>query len=265
MNGYLPHVRIHWAIVVPYICSAGLFIVAALARVSKFAKLKRMTKDLAGLAGLVFFCAVAFTLLAIGPVIADFYVPVVFASGWAALAAGVVGVVLFFLRRVALWVYATIEVSGAIVTLLICGISTYGSPYQRGSALVGAIYFLIRGLDNAEKANLAHIVIHRLRAFEYRKIAAAVVVSVAAIFVAMLPKPTDFVAPPYLTSKDGLRMPVSPMDCGDLFIVCDEAAWRERDRLVKGTAADRAKAEQEAERRAAPVIDLIDRRTGRSK
>ncbi len=54
------------------------------------------------------------------------------------------------------------------------------------------------------------------------------------------------VAPPYLGTAEGNAMPVSAIECGRMFIICDAPAWSEHDRLLAGSEADRAKAQAEA-------------------
>lgn len=89
-----------------------------------------------------------------GMTIVAFYLPALFASPWSAVAAAIVGLLLFWLRKKNLGFYGAIEIVGAGVTLVVVAFNSYGSTAQRASALLGAIYFLIRGLDNAEKGEL---------------------------------------------------------------------------------------------------------------
>lgn len=179
----------------------------------------------------------------------DFYLPVFFASPWAAAGVAVAGVGLYWLRSRWLHVYAALEIAGAIATSVICAFTSYGSPLARGAALLTATYFLVRGLDNAEKGKLFPRIRLYARRTGWRGALMLALVLPVALMPLYLTNPDADVAPPFLSSKEGARIPVSPMRCGSTLITCDEAAWRERERLINGTPEDRARAEADADRR----------------
>jgi len=190
------------------------------------------------------------TLLTVGPTFAQYYLPVAFNSSWAALVAMLLGIGLFAIRKNALAWYAAVEIVGAAATLIVCAASSYGSSSQRAAALVGGIYFLIRGLDNADRGDL----LNKLKELQVRVPPTAVVG--ATFLLTALFAPTFMEVgrapptPPFLAGAYGDRVPVSPLKCGSSFVVCDEAAWRERERLLHATPAERAEAERSANARA---------------
>lgn len=173
-----------------------------------------------------------------------FYIPAFFNSPLAAVFAIGAGFGLYWLKKNRLHLYAAAEIIGAGGTLIACVFTPYGSPLARTAALVAGIYFLVRGLENAEKSELWSKLRQRLRNLE-RPDWLIMAVGLATMVNAILPRP-EVIDPPYMANKDGSQTPVSPLDCGGFFIVCDEAAWRERDRLLRSTPADRARSEQEA-------------------
>ncbi len=178
---------------------------------------------------------------------AIYYLPVIFASRWAAAVVVVAGFALFWLRTKWLRIYAMVEIGAAIATAIICAGTSYVTPLARGAALLTATYFLIRGLDNASKAGLIESTGKYIRKYgpKYWPFA---ILWVSAIVLQFSKRPSE-ILPPYMVNVDGRRSPVSAVRCGRPFIVCDEPAWRERERLLRGHPADRARAEAEAERR----------------
>lgn len=169
----------------------------------------------------------------------NFYLPTIFLSPWAAVGSFVAGLLLFALRKKYLGIYGIIEVVGAIVTTIICAITVYGSSVERAAALLGATYFLIRGLDNVDKGNVVPTVaawIEYRRYIDYKG-ALAVAVGVLAFAVSTI-REEDMVQPPYLVDiRSGARTPVPATMCGRAFIVCDRAAWRESNRLKAASVA----------------------------
>ena len=205
---------------------------------------------LRGIAAAVILAAAMGFIIATNQTLGDFYVPALFNSPFAALAALVLGYWLYRLRAKYLHLYAALELVGAVATITICAITPYGSSYARAAALLTAIYFLVRGMDNAEKGKL----FRRLRVCK-RKVGSrnlviwAVLMSFGLALGVWSDSQDRDVAAPYRSKEGGGRTPVSALECGGFFIVCDEAAWRERDRLMNGTPADRARAEQDVARR----------------
>jgi len=195
---------------------------------------------------LLFMCVIGL-LITTFPTFATFYLPVFFASPWAALGVVLLGGGLYWIRSKWLQFYAALEIIGAIATSVVCAFTNYGSPLARAVALLTATYFLVRGLDNAEKGKL----FPKLRQLARRAGWQGVIIAALVIpFVVMMRffNPDADIPPPFMSSKEGARMPVSPMRCGQLLITCDEAAWRQRERLLRGTPEDRARAEADAER-----------------
>ena len=205
-------------------------------------RLERLSLD-SGVFGL--FASIVFLWMSSGITLVDFYLPALFASPWAAAGALLIALALFGLRKAHLGVYGGLEIAGACVTLAICGFTSYGSALQRAAALLGAVYFFVRGLDNADKGDLIGV-LRRVSSHRRTWYLAATFVAVAIVVV--LPRPP--VRPPFMANFDGTELPVSAVSCGDLFIVCDEAAWREHQRLLVATNAERASAEVQAEKRA---------------
>lgn len=190
----------------------------------------------------IFFVGVMFSTV---PTLVEFYLPALFDSTWAAVAAMIVGLLLFWLRKAKPARYAALEILGALATMTVCGSSQYGTPYQRGTALLAATYFLIRGLDNADKGNLLGRLATRARtlaALDRRRLALiALVFIMFPIGLAASIASKKGLSPPYLDTARGGGIPVSALECGDLWVVCDEAAWRRREALIRGSAKDRAR------------------------
>ncbi len=185
--------------------------------------------------------------------ITEFYLPALFYSRWIALVSFALAIVLFFIRKHAKWLYALIEISGACLALYVSAIPSAIPVTQRAVTLVGAIYFLIRGLDNAEQGRLPQKLGEAIRLFprHYVRLLTAAVVAglVITVGIASRNRFAD-VKPPYRSLvKSPMPIPVSPLECGQLWVVCDEGSWRERDRLLAGSAAERAAAEGTAEAR----------------
>jgi hypothetical protein len=222
--------------------------------------MSRVQAGLIDVGGLSIALAIFLWLTAAVPLVATFYIPALFASPWIAVAATLLGLALWAIRRVWLGAYGGLEVIAALVTIAICAFSQYGSDFQRGIALLGAIYFLVRGLDNAEKGHL----LADLRRAPKRvwKIggAGALGAAVLTAFAILLPGPS--IEPPYLESAYGGVMPVSATDCGRPFVVCDRAAWIENRRLRTASNTERALAEREATRRYERFVCSADSRTG---
>lgn len=249
MSHYLPSLAPPIAVTLVGVASS-VSLVAGITSLSLFkgARVKRYASSIISISGYgiaLFFLALWFSS---GITFIEFYAPAIFNSPWAAAFAATVGVGLFFLRRNWLGMYGAVEIVGAAATLIICGFTAYGSTFQRASALLGAMYFLVRGMDNAEKGGLLSAIRRSLPKLGWREILAVVAMTVTVV-AALIPDPDGDVMPPYMGSRDGTRLPVSAIECGNLFIVCDEAAWHEHERLVRGSPADRAQAESDAERR----------------
>lgn len=180
-----------------------------------------------------------------GQTLLTVYLPVLFLSPWAAVAAGVLGLILFQVRKKALHVYAVLELAGACLALATSAFSDAGTAGTRGAALLGAMYFLIRGLDNADRGKLVEKAKKRFADMPARRRWTIGVVGVFSILmfsaVALwAPRYT----PPYMIGR--FPLPVSAMRCGEVMVVCDAAAWRQRERLDRGSDADRAAAEAAA-------------------
>ena len=84
----------------------------------------------------------------------EFYIPPFFMSGYAALAAIPIGIALFELRRRQRGIYGALEVLGAAIAIVVTAGAQYATWSQRAIALLGAIYFVVRGLDNANEGKL---------------------------------------------------------------------------------------------------------------
>jgi len=181
----------------------------------------------------------------------EYYVPAIFASGWAAVAAILLALALYMLRRSYLGAYGAVEIIGALATIFVCASTNYGSPFERGAALAGAVYFLVRGLDNAEKGDFwigAFAKIRRFRPSPSLVVAWCTITLMVCLMFYTESRQT--VEPPYMVDiRGGDRTPVSPMMCGRLYIECDAAAWREHRRLKLGTQAQRDAAERAADQR----------------
>ncbi|GAA0300097.1 hypothetical protein GCM10009087_07420 [Sphingomonas oligophenolica] len=222
---------------------------------------RRIGGDLLKVGGLTFGFGVLMLLGTSGLTFVEFYLPAIFASPWAALLAGLIAICLFALRKISPATYGAIEIAGAIGTLTVLGFSSFGSPFQRGISLITAAYFLIRGLDNAEKGLLHRRFLTSLRKLsDWRKAAPLVLIVAFIPLIAWLSANNRFAAikPPFLGGKGGERLPVSAIECGEPFIVCDESAWRQHERLENGTAADRAQAEADANARFEYYRNVID-------
>lgn len=157
-----------------------------------------------------------------------------FESKWVAIAAFVLGLLLFWLRSRRLYLYAAIELAGAMAAILVCALSTYGTASQRASALLGAVYFLIRGLDNADKGKL----LEQVRANVGALIAIVAFFAIIGAAVAWGRSYREDVRATRFSA------PVSPERCGDTLVFCNAGAWREHWRLRTLTPAQRAQAEQ---------------------
>ena len=184
-----------------------------------------------------------FLLLAVGTVggrFFSFYFPVIFASKWAAIIAAFFGVGLFILRKKWLGLYGALEVIGAIVTICICAFIENGSTFQRASALLGATYFLVRGLDNAEKGGVGEFVWPEIRSLLSGNGAKVIVIAsftlsaIGIVVVVNHNSPHEKIAPPYIESYTGKRVKVTPQYCDRIFVICDKKAWDEYRRLKNG-------------------------------
>lgn len=162
-----------------------------------------------------------------------FYLPIWFYSPWSAAAASIIAIMLYVVRKRAQGIYGLLEIIGAVGTMIVVASTKYGSAASRAAALLGAVYFLIRGLDNADKGNLGPQLAGWLRqsglgSWIVVLLAMASIVLMGWLF-ALAQRPP--VAPPYMMGRFG-RFPVSAMKCGSKLVFCDKAAWREHDRLV---------------------------------
>jgi len=256
MTYYLPPLTPPTYVVVVGLVS-GLFVMLGLIskRFTKGPAVERVGKALfqvGWLGTLVFFCGALFSS---GITFLYFYLPALFDSAWAALAAFVIGIGLFVLRKRQLAIYAGLEIGGAFLTIAVCALTQYGSSYQRAIALMTAIYFLIRGLDNADKGDLySKLKVHFKRMKRREKFVAFIMGIGLIIGTGTSIYSEILVAPPYMSSPRGV-FPVSVMECGGLFIVCDEKAWREHKRLQTGTIEDRRQAVRIAEARQRSLQD----------
>lgn len=175
---------------------------------------------------------------------AMFYVPAIFMSPWAAVAAIMIAIPLFILRKYHLGTYGLFEIVGALATIFVCASVKQDDVFQRGAALTAAVYFLIRGLDNADKAKLPSklaelaSLVWKIMCKKRRiaKLLGYVALMALAIYIPSLAPRYD---PPYFYGpKTGFR-PASPLECGRWSVVCDEKAWREHDRLMKASEGER--------------------------
>lgn len=253
---YLPPLIVPWEFILFFALSIFCIIFAFL--LIRNNKGKSSLFEYAAFGGvLTFLMSLASLIFSAGLTFIDFYIPVIFNSGWIAPLAGVTGICLFWLRRRRRDLYAALEIGGAVATIIVCAINSYGSSAQRGAALLTATYFLVRGLDNAVEGklllsmknfkdliylNLSHGTVRRQR---HTKIMLCIALLFGSLAI-ILPKPDSNILPPYMADKNGARSPVSPMKCGYMFVVCDKQAWQARDQLLKGTPQDRANAELSA-------------------
>lgn len=250
---YLPPLIIPWEFILFFILSALCFILAFLL-IRNNKRKSSLFEYVAFFGVLTFLMSLVSLIFSVGLTFFAFYMPVIFNSGWIAPLAGVTGICLFWLRRRRRDLYAALEIGGAVATIIVCAINSYGSSAQRGAALLTATYFLVRGLDNAVEGklllsmknfkdlidlNLSHGTVRRQRHTKVMLCIALLFVSLAII----LPKPDSNISPPYMADKNGARLPVSPIKCGYMFVVCDKQAWQARDQLLKGTPQDRAAAD----------------------
>lgn len=183
-----------------------------------------------------------------GQTLLTVYLPALFLSPWAAVATGGLGLMLFQVRKKALHAYAVLEIAGACLALAASAFSDAGTAGARAAALLGAMYFLIRGLDNADKGELVTKAKKRLADMPVRRrwMIGVLGVSWVIMFAAMALWAPRF-TPPYMVGR--LRLPVSALRCGEVLVVCDANAWRQRERLIRGSDADRAAAEAAARNR----------------
>lgn len=199
--------------------------------------------------GYLFLLGLFLLLSSSGLTFFDFYAPAIFESPWIAPIAIALGLALFGIRKFWLGAYGAIEILGALATVVVCALTQYGSTFERGAALLGAIYFLVRGLDNAEKGNLASMIVSNVRqnAFPALLIPATLIIAMA--FLVVMPEGDGNIPPPYLGGARGERVPVSPIQCGGIWIVCDRASWELKEQLLNGTQEERDAAEDVADRR----------------
>lgn len=254
---YVPPLIVPWEVWGP-LAAAGILLILSYALARLRPEKAELSLQLALGGGLAIVGATVASLFSVIPTFLEFYAPVIFASAWIAPFSGLAGLSLFLLRRKRLDIYGMIEICAAVVAIGVCAFNAGGSASQRAVALLTATYFLVRGLDNADKGKLLHsikrwfrhsetltrILKQRRRPRAGYATVAFFVIGIVGIFV--LPRPDNAVPPPYMSNKDGTRLPLSPVHCGDLFVVCDEAAWRARDHLIHGSEAERRKAEQKA-------------------
>ncbi len=181
------------------------------------------------------------TLLAsTGGTLVNFYLPALFDSPWVAIAAIFVAFCLFTMRVYCLHIYASIEILGALATIFICSFTQYGTTSQRAAALLAATYFLIRGLDNGRNASLGQMIVNRIQNYSWKQIFIFPIAIASAMFFAIFVSTWPRISPPYMTNIKGPPRPISALYCRSAFVVCDEVAWREYERLQAGTPEDRA-------------------------
>ena len=210
VSGFLPPLTFSAEVIVPFAIGISLIAVAFCAR--RLGKMSALQPGLVNVGGFLIALAILLWLTTAVPLVWTFYVPALFASPWIGIAAALLGLALWAIRRVWLGAYGGLEIIAAIATIAICALSHYGSGFQRGIALLGAIYFLVRGLDNAEKGRL----LADLRGVPKRvwKVLGTWALG-AALFTALatlLPRPD--IEPPYLEGAHGGVLPASATDCG---------------------------------------------------
>ena len=252
MEGYLPPLTPPTWVIVLGACVLSSFIASVI--ISRFfstPNTKQISK-LALAAGLYGSVALFFSLImSSGSTFFSFYVPALFESPWAAPFAIFAGLILFAIRKFRLELYSFVEIIGALLTIAVVASTSYGTAFQRGAALITSIYFLIRGLDNADKSDLQGKIKIWFQKNSWGEILSrggAAIIMVAVLIGSFNLKP--LVAPPYMSSVKSSDLPVSALECGEIFIVCDENAWRERERLLKATPEERARSYKEARIRA---------------
>lgn len=227
---------------------AILALFTALKNLRLFEAQRQIIKISMGVAGVFLAFGLTLVVASVVPTFIDFYIPAIYASPWVGVLAVGLGLALFIVRKKWLGVYGAIEILGALVTILICGLTDYGSAFERGAALLGATYFLVRGLDNADKGDLMSMVSYAIGRWRMKLLIPPAMAALTVGFV-ILPGPDNAIEPPFLEGKGGERLPVSPMMCGAPFIICDQKAWFEKKRLSSGSDTDRAAARQAAEQR----------------
>jgi hypothetical protein len=255
--GFLPPLTFSTEVIVPLAIGVGLIVVALCAK--RLGKTSPVQTGLIEVGGISIALAILLWITTAVPIVSAFYVPALFASPWIGLAATLLGLALWGIRRVWLGAYGGLEVIAAMVTIAICAFSEYVSGFQRGIALLGAIYFLVRGLDNVEKGELLTD-LRRVPKRVWKYIAtAALGAAIVTAFATLLPGPG--IEPPYLEGVHGGVLPASATDCGRPFVVCDTAAWIENRRLRAATHAERVLAEREAEQRFDRFVCSTDSRS----
>lgn len=220
---------------------------------------KALSIGAAGLLGAIFL-----SLFSVLPTILFFYAPEVFASRWVSIFALIAGIILFELRKRRLDLYGALEILGAVAAIVVCATNSTGTPSQRAMALITATYFLVRGLDNAERGQLKTTL--RLAYPSIRR--GLLMLLGGAMFMAIVVAGSwgrnSDVKPPYMSNHDGSVIPLSPMWCGGAFVICDESAWRERSRLMQGPESGRKAAEVAANERAR-LHRVADERAGAAR
>lgn len=183
----------------------------------------------------------------------NFYLPALYHSQWLGLVVACIAITLYFLRKEARWFYALLEIIGASLAIYVTTIPSDLPFAQRAVAIVGAVYFLIRGLDNADQGKLWKKI---WTTFATSPRLAVVVILFSALGTAagMFVEKSDRLQHPMPDLPAGaythdLWRPVSAIKCGQPFVSCSKENWIERERLLAGTPKERATAELEADRR----------------
>ena len=208
-------------------------------------------KGMAVAGGFLLFFAAAHALAFSGGVFIAFYASPLFRSPWIALVALVVGLALFALRRFQQGLYGGLEILGSIATIIVCASTPYGSDFERAAALLGAIYFFVRGLDNADKGELKRLVanLYRLVGAKKAMLFAGFCVAVGGIFAVAALRRDDGIPPPYIESYTGERLPIHPLWCHRVYSVCDQKSWEDWSRLRRAPPEELARANADFEAR----------------
>lgn len=160
-----------------------------------------------------------------------FYFPALFASPFMGAAAIPLAIALFILREKRLALYGLLEIAGACATVLYTGIVQQPTAGARAAAILGAMYFVVRGLDNAKKGLLWS----QLKGlFKTHGIYAATagMFMVAASFTFVVLIASGRVPVPFALGWWGIPKPVSPEECGGFLVVCDTASWKLYEKMV---------------------------------
>lgn len=253
MSTFLPPLVPSWSGLIPVLGTTGIVSAAwAGSRRRRYLSEDSPSTGLPGIAAAAVLIWMIWSLF-YADTIYHYYLPALYHSQWLGAAVAVLAVFLYFVRKRARWFYAVLEIAGAAAAIYVTTAPSNLPFVQRVVAIVGAIYFLIRGLDNADQGGLWKML--RSRSLELRVIIPVISIAGAAATIIFYgadssqKNPHPFPDPPFALYADKLMRPVSAARCGEPFVTCSEENWRERTRLLAGTEKDRDAAELDADRR----------------